>query len=161
VRRALGEDRVVTRLEQLEQLAVRRGLRARDHAAEAGGAHAGAAGRARHRAGGVAIPKGTLCIFLMRAGTSDARHFAVPELRAGRWLRRGGRAGQARRMPFGAGPRMCPGRYLALLEIKMACDAARRASAWDSVEAPTAARCRSACPSPWRHAAVMRLLSPR
>jgi cytochrome P450 len=49
----------------------------------------------------------------------------VPEAKAfrpERWLGEGGLSpSSAKRisMPFGAGPRMCPGRYLALQEMKM------------------------------------------
>ena len=49
----------------------------------------------------------------------------MPEARAfkpERWLGEGGLSpGSAKRisMPFGAGPRICPGRYLALQEMKM------------------------------------------
>ena len=76
--------------------------------------------------GDVLIPAGTIVISLMRRDSLDDAH--VP--RAGafepeRWLAEGGPAslaGSAKRtsMPFGAGPRICPGRYLALVEMKMA-----------------------------------------
>jgi cytochrome P450 len=74
--------------------------------------------------GGVELPAGSLVLCLMRPASLDARHFATPlEFRPERWLAGGGNvsAGSAKRvsMPFGAGPRMCPGRYLALSEIKM------------------------------------------
>jgi cytochrome P450 len=73
--------------------------------------------------GDVHVPKGAIVIALMRRDSvsdkhlGDAAHF-VP----GRWLDGSAEAGQPKRvsMPFGAGPRICPGRYLALLEIKMA-----------------------------------------
>jgi cytochrome P450 len=74
---------------------------------------------------GVEIPAGCNLLFLMRPATRDARHFAQPDVfDPARWLDGGGEAGamsSAKRvsMPFGAGPRMCPGRYLALLEMKM------------------------------------------
>jgi cytochrome P450 len=38
----------------------------------------------------------------------------------GRWLGTEGSTLKKLSMPFGAGPRMCPGRYLALVEMKMA-----------------------------------------
>lgn len=72
---------------------------------------------------GVALARGTLVCALLRPAALDARHFADPQaFDPARWL--GGEAGAAgatRRvaLPFGAGPRMCPGRYLALLEIKV------------------------------------------
>ena len=71
---------------------------------------------------GVEVPAGTLLIFLMRGGALDARHFPEPErFDPQRWLDGGADAGSSKRvaMPFGAGPRICPGRYLALVEIKM------------------------------------------
>jgi len=58
----------------------------------------------------------------MRHDTLSDAHF--PEAQAfqpERWLAEGGEANNKRAsMPFGAGLRTCPGRYLALLEIKIA-----------------------------------------
>jgi len=75
--------------------------------------------------GGVQVPKGTVVVNLMRRDGVNENH--VPRAAAfepQRWLADGGPgavAGNARRtsMPFGAGPRICPGRYLALAEMKM------------------------------------------
>jgi cytochrome P450 len=72
----------------------------------------------------VAVPAGTLVMCLVRPPGLDPAHFPEPQaFRPERWLGEGPIAsGSAKRvtMPFGAGPRMCPGRYLALAEIKMA-----------------------------------------
>jgi cytochrome P450 len=75
--------------------------------------------------GGVALPAGTPVMCLMRPAAVDAAHFADPQaFRPERWLAGEGSglaATSAKRvaMPFGAGPRTCPGRYLALSEMKM------------------------------------------
>ncbi|MBL8381403.1 MAG: cytochrome P450 [Burkholderiales bacterium] len=77
-------------------------------------------------AGDVRVPKGTPIFCLLRHDSVDERF--VPEaaqFRPERWLADGGPAAAANSakrisMPFGAGPRVCPGRYLAMLEIKMA-----------------------------------------
>lgn len=75
--------------------------------------------------GGLTVPTGTLLMCLTRPGAIDERHFPDPQtFRPARWVVGTGEpevAGSARRaaIPFGAGPRMCPGRYLAIAEIKM------------------------------------------
>lgn len=76
--------------------------------------------------GDVQVPAGTVVVSLMRRDSVDDAH--VPNAAAfepRRWLAEGGPSQQASAvkrisMPFGAGPRMCPGRYLALLEMKVA-----------------------------------------
>jgi cytochrome P450 len=70
---------------------------------------------------GVHVPKKTLVMCLMRAGAIDERRFAdAHAFDPARWLL-GAQASSPKRvsMPFGAGPRLCPGRYLAILEMKM------------------------------------------
>ncbi|MES2786105.1 MAG: cytochrome P450 [Pseudomonadota bacterium] len=80
---------------------------------------------------GVLVPAGTFVVCVMRAAGLDADNFEEPaRFRPERWLQgdmadhsasANGRMFSAKRtvMPFGAGPRVCPGRYLALVEIKM------------------------------------------
>jgi cytochrome P450 len=73
---------------------------------------------------GIRVPKGYLLILLMRGPTSSEKHFKNPAaFDPSRWLDASASSApsSAKRvaMPFGAGPRLCPGRYLAMQEMKM------------------------------------------
>jgi cytochrome P450 len=68
----------------------------------------------------VMLPKDTLLWCVMRHDSVDASVFPDPQrFDPERWLQGGGADRQAA-LPFGAGPRMCPGRYLSLMELKVA-----------------------------------------
>ncbi len=74
----------------------------------------------------IRVPAGTMVWCVMRGDTMDERYFPnAQSFEPQRWLATGApgeAANSAKRVsiPFGAGPRVCPGRYVALLEIKMA-----------------------------------------
>jgi cytochrome P450 len=74
--------------------------------------------------GDVAVPKGTTVVTLLRPATRDAARFHAPgDFAPERWINAGadGKAHDASvHVPFGSGPRICPGRSLALLEIRVA-----------------------------------------
>ncbi|MBS0315565.1 MAG: cytochrome P450 [Proteobacteria bacterium] len=90
---------------------------------------------------GVLVPAGTVVIGLMRRDSLREQYFSDAQaFRPERWLDGAAIAATSAKrvaMPFGAGPRMCPGRYLALLEIKMA--AAMLLASFDIDEAGGAA----------------------
>ena len=74
---------------------------------------------------GIRIPTDTLIWGVLRSDSLSDKYFAdasrfIPE----RWLdadpARNAASASRVAMPFGAGPRVCPGRHLAMLEIKMA-----------------------------------------
>ena len=73
--------------------------------------------------GDVAVPKGTWIALHTRPPALDARHFGDPlAFRPERWLdatATGGAHEPSVNIPFGSGPRICPGRTLALLEMKL------------------------------------------
>jgi cytochrome P450 len=66
------------------------------------------------------IPKGTTIVILPRLPALDQKNFVEPlAFRPQRWMEHHSGAHEvSANAPFGSGPRMCPGRSLALLEMK-------------------------------------------
>lgn len=75
--------------------------------------------------GDVAVPAGTRVIFLMRPQATNPAHFDDPQaFRPERWTdhpaaRAGGTHEPRAHNQFGAGPRVCPGRHLAAVEMRL------------------------------------------
>jgi cytochrome P450 len=70
--------------------------------------------------GDIFVPQGTGVVALLRPPALDQTNFVDPlAFRPERWLEGlDGPQNVSAHLPFGSGPRMCPGRSLALLEMK-------------------------------------------
>ncbi len=87
----------------------------------------------------VEVKAGTIVFLVMNHPGMLEKNFRDPQaFRPERWLEADGRGGPGHNpkafMPFGGGPRYCPGRHLAMLEIKMV--AAMLARNFEVVRAP-------------------------
>lgn len=94
--------------------------------------------------GDLAVPAGTVIFMLLRYASERAGDLAQPErFLPERWME--GANGQGddpgrKLFPFGGGPRFCPGRYLAMAEIKMAMSMLARHFTLERVPGAPAAR---------------------
>lgn len=96
--------------------------------------------------GDLAVPAGTVIFLLLRAASERAGDLLQPQrFMPERWL--DGAAAQGddpgrKLFPFGGGPRFCPGRYLAMAEIKMVMSMLARHFVLERVaDAPAAREC--------------------
>jgi len=89
--------------------------------------------------GDVEIPAGTTVVVLPRVAALDAKHFGAPDrFLPARWLGAPEGAHEASVLsPFGSGPRICPGRSLALLEMRLVLAALHRSFDVERVGAPS------------------------
>jgi cytochrome P450 len=96
--------------------------------------------------GDLAVPAETVIFLLMRHSSERESGLAQPELfMPERWLEGANGSGSAddparKLFPFGAGPRFCPGRYLAMAEIKMVMSMLSRNFALERVAGAAPAR---------------------
>jgi cytochrome P450 len=91
---------------------------------------------------GIHIPKGTPVFLLTRPASLDDNNYQdAKDFRPERWIdrREGGCPAHNTRafMQFGAGPRFCPGRYLATLEMKMVLATLARNFSFEHAEDPS------------------------
>jgi cytochrome P450 len=94
--------------------------------------------------GDIRVPGGTPVFLLTRPAALDPAHFTAPaELHPERWHGDGG-SGNTRDvrsfLQFGAGPRVCPGRHLATVEMRMVLSMALKAFRFHTVGDPAATR---------------------
>ena len=93
---------------------------------------------------GIRVPADTLVWGALRVDSMREEYFAdASRFEPERWLEGTARHGAASAsrvsMPFGAGPRVCPGRQLAMLEMKIALATLLGSFDIESVDAATAA----------------------
>ncbi len=128
--------------------------------------------------GGISVPKGQWLMLLTRPPAVDSAHFGDPEIfRPERWLdaaATGGAHDPSAHVPFGSGPRICPGRTLALTEMKLLLamlygafdvkrvgDGEAVGEAFSFTMSPVDLRVRLSPRSPSRSAAAQKLSTPR
>ncbi len=84
----------------------------------------------------IRVPAGTLVWCVLRRDSVDDRHLTnAANFQPERWINDADAAKRVA-MPFGSGPRICPGRFLALLEIKLAMAMLLGGFEIDSVDTP-------------------------